>query len=132
MKRKAQGDRALIAGTSRQRGRWAESLALGHLLEQGLTLHAQNYQARCGEIDLILQDGDTIVFLEVRYRTDNLYMHALETINARKCDRIIKTSLHYLQKHRAASKKTCRFDVIIIFGSVATPSIRWIKNAFQA
>jgi len=122
----------LIAGTSRQRGRWAESLALGHLLERGLTLHTQNYHARCGEIDLIMQDGDTIVFFEVRYRANNLYLHALETIDARKCARIIKTSLHYLQKYRAVSKKTCRFDVMIICGPVDNPGIRWIKNAFQA
>jgi len=122
----------LIAGTSRQRGRWAESLALGHLLERGLTLHTQNYHARCGEIDLIMQDGDTIVFFEVRYRADNSYVDALETIDARKCIRIIKTSLHYLQRHSDASKKTCRFDVMIICGPVDNPGIRWIKNAFQA
>lgn len=121
-----------VSGTSSQRGRWAESLALGHLLEQGLTLLAQNYHARCGEIDLIMRDGDTTVFFEVRYRADNLYLHALETIDARKCSRIIKTSLHYLQKHRDASKKTCRFDVMIIHGPAENPGIRWIKNAFQA
>ena len=121
-----------ISGTSCHRGRWAEALALEHLLEQGLTLRAQNYHARCGEVDLIMQDGDTIVFFEVRYRADNSYLDALETIDARKCARIIKTSLHYLQKHSDASKKTCRFDVMIILGPADNPVIRWIKNAFQA
>jgi len=121
-----------VSGTSSQRGRWAESLALRHLQDEGLTLLAQNYHAKCGEIDLIMQDGDTIVFFEVRFRANNLYLHALETIDVRKCSRIIKTSLHYLQKHRDASKKTCRFDVMIIHGPAENPGIRWIKNAFQA
>ena len=121
-----------ISGTSSHRGRWAECLALQHLLEQGLTLRTQNYHAKCGEIDLIMQDGDTIVFFEVRYRADNSYVDALETIDARKCIRIIKTSLHYLQRHSDASKKTCRFDVMIIYGPADNPGIRWIKNAFQA
>ena len=119
-------------GTPSERGRWAESLALDHLREMGLTLLAQNYHARFGEIDLIMKDGDTTVFLEVRYRADNLYLNALETIDAKKCSRIIKTSLHYLQKHRDAFNKTCRFDVMIIHGSADNPGIRWIKNAFQA
>lgn len=120
------------SGTSYQRGRWAESLALEYLLAQGLTLLTKNYHARCGEIDLIMQEADTIVFFEVRYRADNLYMNALETIDAKKCVRIINTSQRYLQAHRGASGKICRFDVMIIHGSADRPGIRWIKNAFQA
>ena len=121
-----------VSGTTTQRGRWAESLALEHLQENGLILLAQNYHARFGEIDLIMQDGDTTVFFEIRYRADNQYLHVLETIDAKKCSRIIKTSMHYLQKHRDAFNKTCRFDVMIIYGPSENPGIRWIKNAFQA
>ena len=120
------------SGTSYQRGRWAESLALEYLLGKGLLLITRNFHARCGEIDLIMQDGTTIVFIEIRYRADNLYMHALETIDTRKCTRIINTSQHYLQTHRDASGKICRFDVMIICGHADNPGIRWIKNAFQA
>jgi putative endonuclease len=79
-----------------------------------------------------MQHDGIVVFFEVRYRADNQYLHALETIDARKCSRIIKTSLHFLQKHNALSKKLCRFDVIVICGAVDQPEIRWIKNAFQA
>jgi len=93
------------SGTTCQRGRWAESLALEYLLEKGLILLIRNFRARCGEIDLIMEDGELIVFFEVRYRADNLYMHALETIDARKCRRIINTGWRYLQSHREASKK---------------------------
>ena len=118
--------------TSYQRGRWAETLALEHLLENGLTLLTHNFHARCGEIDLIMRDDTTIVFFEVRYRADNMFMNALETIDKKKRMRIINTSQYYLQSHRWASKKPCRFDVMLICGSAENPGIRWIKNAFQA
>lgn len=120
------------SGTSCQRGRWAETLALEYLQENGLILLTRNFRARCGEIDLIMEDGELIVFCEVRYRTDNSYMHALETIDNRKCARIINTGRYFLQSHPEASKKTCRFDVIIVCGPAVNPVIRWIKNAFQA
>ncbi len=120
------------SGTTCQRGRWAETLALEYLLDKGLTLLTRNFRARCGEIDLIMEDGGIIVFCEVRYRADNRYMHALESIDARKCTRIINTGRYYLQSHREASKKTCRFDVMEIHGRAGNTVIRWIKNAFQA
>lgn len=119
------------AVTSWQRGRWAESLALQHLQAQGLSLLEKNYHARRGEIDLIMQEDNTIVFLEVRYRADSRYMDALETIDAKKCARIIGASQRYLQSLPGPLHKTCRFDVVII-GGADKPGIRWIKNAFQA
>ncbi|MGH8119279.1 MAG: YraN family protein, partial [Gammaproteobacteria bacterium] len=103
-------------GTSSQRGRWAETLALEYLQDQGLILLTRNFHARCGEIDLIMEDDGIIVFCEVRYRVNNRYMHALESIDARKCAHIINAGRYYLQSHREASKKTCRFDVMAIHG----------------
>ena len=115
-----------------QRGQWAEQLALDYLVREKLKLLSCNYHGPSGEIDLIMQDNETIVFIEVRYRANNNYIHALETINGRKCARIIKTSKHYLQANRWTSKNSCRFDIITITGENDNPEIVWIKNAFQA
>lgn len=118
--------------TAGKRGRWAESLALEFLLRQGLKLLARNFQVRCGEIDLILEDGGIVVFCEVRYRADHRHVHALETIDARKRSRIINTSHAWLQAHQAQADRICRFDVVVVDGLSTNPGYQWIKNAFQA
>lgn len=115
-----------------QRGQWAEQLALDYLVQKKLELLSCNYRGPRGEIDLIMLDHETIVFIEVRYRANNNYLHVLETINEKKCIRIIKTSQQYLQNSRWSSKKPCRFDIITITGEYDNPEIMWIKNAFQA
>lgn len=115
-----------------QRGQWAEQTALDYLLEKNLKLLSRNFRSARGEIDLIMLDQETIVFIEVRYRLNNNYIHAIETIDGRKCARIIKTSQHYLQVNRWTSKNPCRFDVITVTGENNNPEIVWIKNAFQA
>ena len=94
---------------------------MDYLLGKGLKLIAKNYLARCGEIDLIMQDGATLVFFEIRYRADNQYMNALETIDSKKRTHIIHATQHYLQTHRDESEKICRFDVMIIFGHADNP-----------
>ena len=120
------------AASSVTRGRWAESLALEFLLRQGLKLLARNFQVRCGEVDLILEDGGVVVFCEVRYRANHRHVHALETIDARKRSRIINTSYAWLQAHQAHAERVCRFDVVVVDGSSNKPGCQWIKNAFQA
>ena len=115
-----------------QRGQWAEQVALEYLEREKLELLSRNYHGPRGEIDLIMLHHETIVFIEVRYRSNNSYIHALETINEKKCTRIIKTSLHYLQANRWAENNPCRFDVITVSGKNDNPEIGWIKNAFQA
>lgn len=104
-----------------------ETLACEHLQAKGLRLLARNYRLRSGEIDLILQDSDTIVFVEVRYRKSTLYGGALQSINYKKQQRIIRTAQHYLMKH--APYAQARFDVVAIEGR---DHIEWIPNAFDA
>ena len=115
-----------------QRGQWAEQLALDYLVQKKLELLSCNYRCAVGEIDIIMLDHETIVFIEVRYRANNNYIHVLETISEKKCIRIIKTSRHFLQNTRQLSRKPCRFDIITITGENNNPEIVWIKDAFQA
>ena len=124
----------MINGSVRnyQRGKWAEQIALDYLVQEKLKLLSRNFHSSRGEIDLIMLDSDTIVFIEVRYRVNNNYLHALETINEKKCSRIIKTSRYYLQANHWTSKSPCRFDVLTVTGESDKPEIVWIKNAFQA
>ena len=117
---------------SYQRGRWAEQIALEYLLTEKLKLLDRNFRSTFGEIDLIMQDKSIILFIEVRYRSSNHFHTALESINRKKCERIISTSHQYLSENRSASQLDCRFDVVAVSGSQETPMIEWIKNAFQA
>lgn len=112
-----------------RRGQHGEQLAQRHLREQGLSLLETNYRSRWGEIDLIMQDGPILVFVEVRLRAASTYGSAAETIGTRKQQRLIRTAQHYLQTHRDAR---ARFDVIAITTGDHAPQIEWIKDAFSA
>lgn len=121
-----------ISENSHVRGKRAELAALNFLEKNRLKLLEQNYRGPGGEIDLIMLDGNIIVFIEVRYRAKNSYAFAIESIDHRKCGRIIKTGRKYLQENRWTSGNLCRFDVITVSGNLDQPEIGWIKNAFQA
>ncbi|MGH8509159.1 MAG: YraN family protein [Gammaproteobacteria bacterium] len=116
---------------TRERGAWAESIALRYLGARGLQLLTRNYRCLVGEIDIIMKDNDTLVFIEVRYRASAEYGSPLETINHTKQGRILKTAGHYLLTHRTSTAHVqCRFDVVVVTGAKA--STEWIKAAFQA
>lgn len=109
-------------------GDGAENMACSYLQKQGLKLIERNYHSRRGEIDLIMQQDATLVFIEVRLRANDHYGSAAESITPQKQRRIIAVAQHYLQKH--PSSLACRFDAVAISGNTA-PSINWIPNAFQ-
>ena len=115
-----------------QTGKIAEDLACKYLHQQGLRLLTRNYRVPCGEIDLIMQDGEIIVFIEVRSRKNNKTMHVLESIDAEKCTRIIRASQQFLQNKRRGKDAVCRFDVVLIMGRIEHAEVEWIKNAFEA
>ena len=108
-------------------GAQAETLACDYLQAKGLCLLAKNYRLRTGEIDLIMQDGAVIVFVEVRYRKTKRYGGALASINYQKQKRIIQTASHYLQYH--APYAQARFDVVAIHPQ---QELQWLINAFEA
>ena len=114
-----------------RKGQWGEKIAQKYLTKKGLKVVHKNYHAMSGEIDLIMQDGHDIVFVEVRYRSSNQFYSAMESIDKKKCRRIIKTSEYYIQQYPKTIRSNCRFDVVAIDGNQKSFSIEWIKNAFQ-
>ena len=110
-------------------GALAEQLAAQYLQQQGLKLLQMNYSCRYGEIDLILQDGDTHVFAEVRLRSGSTFGGAAASIDARKQAKLVRTAQHFLS--RLKSIPPCRFDAILM-QSTDINKIEWLKNAFTA
>ncbi len=108
-----------------RRGAEAEDLALAYLQRQGLRLKTRNYTCRLGEIDLVLLDGATVVFVEVRQRSQRAFGGAAESITARKRDKLIATARHFLAHQR--SLPACRFDAVLMDGD---GGIEWIRDAF--
>ena len=109
-------------------GQLAEQKARKYLEKQQLIWITSNYQCPAGEIDLIMDHFETLVFVEVRFRQSLDYGANIETIERRKQLRVIKTAWHYLLEKNLVDKINCRFDVI---GLDADEKIYWIQNAFE-
>ena len=117
---------------SQQSGDIAEQIAATHLTEKGLVVVANNVHCRQGEIDLIMKDHDTFVFIEVKYRKNTSFGGAIAAIPYKKQQKIIKTATIYLQQQGLKEYNTpCRFDVVAIDGDLNHPEITWLKNAFD-
>ena len=109
-----------------------EQLAEAHLRDRGLELLERNFHCRLGEIDLVMRDGDTTVFVEVRYRSDNRFGGALETVDHRKRLKIQRAAGIFLSRRAGWESRPCRFDIVGIEGTPEKPSIRWLQSAFEA
>ena len=116
---------------TQQLGRQAEQHAERFLHQQGLKLIVRNFQCRLGEIDLIMQDREFLVFVEVRYRNSDHYGSSAETVTWHKQKKIIRTAKYYLQQKNLLEKMPCRFDVITLAANTKDPDIEWIKSAFE-
>ncbi len=108
-------------------GTRAEQLAAQFLQQHGLKLLQQNYRCRFGEIDLILQDGDTLVFAEVRLRSRGDFGGAGASINTVKQGKLVRAAQHYLA--RLSHVPVCRFDAVLLHAQDGG-SIEWVKDAF--
>ncbi len=108
------------------KGAWAEEQANQYLQAKGLQLITKNYRCKCGEIDLVMRQKDSIVFIEVRYRKNNLFGSATESIDRRKQSKLIAAAKHYLQSNKITARSPSRIDVIAITGQT---QIEWIQNA---
>lgn len=111
------------------KGRDAESRARRYLESRGLTFIEANYRCRPGEIDLIMDDRSTIVFIEVRYRKDQRYGGALESIDIRKQRKLRAAAQHYLQRRHGTVEVPCRIDVVLVSGSAGSMEVEWIPDA---
>ena len=109
----------------------AEKIAATFLANHGLKLLMQNYHCRFGEIDLVMMDVKTLVFVEVKLRSSNQFGGAVASITSQKQQKLILTAQHYLQQHvKYQSQIACRFDAILM-SKTDLNSIEWIRNAFE-
>ena len=104
------------------RGQAAEARALAFLQQQGLQLLEQNFTCRCGEIDLIMRDKQTLVFIEVRQRSSAQFGGAAASVTVVKQARLWRTAEYFLQRY--ATPPSCRFDLIAIQGN----ELSWIRH----
>jgi putative endonuclease len=114
-----QTDKQMQGGACEQR-------ALRYLKQQGLQLVESNFNCKVGEIDLIMRDGDSLVFVEVRQRADREHGGAAASITPAKQRRIIRAAQFYLLRHQPLPP--CRIDVVAIDGV----ELNWIRNAIEA
>lgn len=106
-----------------------EDITSRYLEKHGYTIIKRNYCIRGGEIDIIAQDNDYLVFVEVKTRNDHSLASGLEAITKRKQSLIIKTAEDFLYKNPTNLQP--RFDVAeVIFSEGIIPKIRYITNAF--
>lgn len=112
-------------------GEVAEALAADFLARQGLRVLVRNWRCRGGEIDLVAQDGATLVFAEVRLRRNSRFGGAAASIDARKRARIVLAARLLLASRPAWAGRPCRFDAILLDGLDAD-RIEWVKHAFDA
>ena len=108
------------------KGSEAEHAAADYLATRGLRLVERNWRCKGGEIDLVMRDGATLVFVEVRARGGAAFGGAAASITAAKQARVILAARHYLAAKGLDAP--CRFDAVLIQGGRLT----WLKGAFEA
>jgi len=106
-------------------GRHWEQLALAHLRRHGLVLVDANFTCKGGEIDLIMRDGASLVFVEVRQRADNRHGGAAASITPAKIRRLVRAAQYYLL--RLPVSPPCRFDVV----AIDRDQLEWLRNVIE-
>lgn len=123
-----------MKATHLQQGEDAEKACLLHLKTQGLKLIDKNFSCRAGEIDIIMLDRKTLVFVEVRFRKNNHFGGGLESITTAKQKKLRRTAELYLQQNK--QYENARFDVVSMSKNSQTNNNKipytfdWIENAF--
>ncbi len=119
------------------RGNLAESAARDALVSAGLREVAANVRYRGGELDLVMldrsgRDGDTLVFVEVRYRQSQVFGGGAASVDSGKRRRLVHAAQLFLGEHREYAHAACRFDVVEADGDPQAPRITWLRDAFRA
>mgnify|MGYP002518829727 CR=1 FL=1 len=110
----------------REQGSHYETMAAEYLKNKGYEIILQNFFSKNGEIDIIAKDTDTLVFCEVKYRSNTRYGLPEEAVDYRKQDKIRKTAAYYLYRNNFPVETRVRFDVIAVLGG----KITHIEDAF--
>ncbi|HKE48481.1 MAG TPA: YraN family protein [Rhodanobacteraceae bacterium] len=116
--------------STRDAGARYEALALEHLERAGLALIARNYACRYGEIDLVMRERDTVVFVEVRHRSAGGFGDGIDSVTAAKRAKLVRAASVFLADHPRLAALACRFDVLAIGDDATAPD--WRRNAFEA
>jgi len=116
--------------TSRELGNEGEIFAAKLLTSHGLKLLEQNVNFRVGELDLVMKDKDSLVFVEVRRRKNDNFGGALGSITVTKQKRLTRAALAYLQRNKLMDKVPCRFDLVAVTDKDGELQGEWIKNIF--
>ena len=116
----------------RKSGTHWEKTAESFLRDQGLKLLHRNFSSRFGEIDLIMEDEKTVVFIEVKFRKNNHHGSGADAVTFHKQNKISRTAAWYLAMNTHRAEQFCRFDVISIDPKKRDQGIDWIKNAFYS
>lgn len=112
-------------------GKDAEKQAENFLKLKKLKLVQRNFHSRYGEIDLIMLDRKTLVFIEVRLRSSSDFGNAAESVTIQKQRKIITTAQYFLSRYSEFSNRICRFDVIAFNSDAADVKPVWYKDAFR-
>ena len=110
-------------------GSSAEDRAAAFLTTRGYEIEERNFSCKLGEVDIVARKGDTLVFVEVRSRTNSGRVHPAATVTRRKQQQIVKTAMVYCQDHRITDIMI-RFDVVAVMEG--GKKIELIENAFEA
>lgn len=110
-------------------GKHGEDAACTYLLDRGLTLVARNVRYRAGELDLVMREGEILVFVEVRVRGASRFGDASDSVGPRKRQRLVRAAQLFLQGLRVVPR--CRFDVVAIDGDGRSRRLQWIRGAFE-
>jgi putative endonuclease len=105
-----------------------EDMAVKLLKRKGYRILERNFKGPSGEIDIIARDGGTLVFVEVKTRTDGLFGHPFEAVHSRKRHKMKTTALHYLSQQK--EEEPARFDIVSISMKAGGKEIEHIKDAF--
>jgi putative endonuclease len=106
-----------------------EDIAIKFLKKQGYLILEKNYRTILGEVDIIAKDNETIVFVEVKTRTNLTFGYPFEAINNQKIQKLKKVALSYLKRHNL--NLPIRFDILSIFLKDKIKEIHHIKDAFE-
>jgi putative endonuclease len=117
-----------MVSPTQQFGKVVEDLACKFLENNGLQLITRNFQCKYGEIDLIMQDQDVVVFVEVRYRKSSEFGDSVASVTRSKQLKLIQTAKCYLLERNIYDAVLCRFDVWACDADMI--NIKWIRDAF--
>ena len=116
--------------SNRHQGNEAEEHACSWLQARGLGLLARNWHCRHGELDLVMLDQQTVVFIEVRLRNQQHFGGAVSSVTAAKQRRLMEAASLFLSDQPLWAAHPCRFDVLAMDRRNGCYNFNWIKNAF--